>query len=316
MRAKSNNRSNNPQMLPEWDDASTKDFMPASAGIRYVCDPVAFATEVLRWTPDQRQIEALSHVGPRVILNWSRQCGKSTVAAVKAVHTMATEPGCTVLLIGAVQKHLSEFLAKVDRFSDPRFNGLHTSSDWVGGPITRQPGQPFSRCFPNGSRIIGATTDRSARSAATRLIIFDESGQVRDDVWEAALPTLATTDGDIWVVGTPKKETGWYAGLWQDRPKTAADEELDDATVLELTGGSSQIPQDRQHDVKPEPESGQRPWFRSIYRAAENPRIRKSYLREMLRLHGESKFRREFNCEFVSNGASLINKEAIHDMFH
>jgi hypothetical protein len=57
-------------------------------------------------------------------------------------------------------------------------------------------------------------------------------------------------------------------------------------------------------------------WFRSIYRAAENPRIRKSYLREMLRLHGESKFRREFNCEFVSNGASLINKEAIHDMFH
>jgi len=299
--------------------------LPSSAGIQYVCDPVAFATDVLHWTPDQRQIEALSHVGPRVILNWSRQCGKSTVAAVKAVHTMATNPGCTVLLVGGVQKHLSEFLAKVDRFSDPRFasssngGGRGVLADWVGGPIRRQEGQPFSRCFPNGSRIIGATTDQSARSPATRLIIFDESGIVRDEVWEAALPTLATTDGDLWVVGTPKKENGWYSNLWQNRPNAneagsgGMEEELDDATVAFLTGSGAMSPQQEQEQQQDQCDHP-RPWFRSIYRAAENPRIRKSYLAEMLRLHGEAKFRREFNCEFVSNGASLINKKAIHDL--
>src|SRR5258708_36493737 len=55
-------------------------------------DAVAFAREKLGFNPDEKQM-AMLRGGKRRILNCSRQWGKSTVAAAKALHLAHSEPG-------------------------------------------------------------------------------------------------------------------------------------------------------------------------------------------------------------------------------
>ena len=48
--------------------------------------------------PDERQAEVLRSEARRGMLNCTRQWGKSTIAAAKAVHRAYTRPGITVLV--------------------------------------------------------------------------------------------------------------------------------------------------------------------------------------------------------------------------
>ena len=68
--------------------------------LRYALDPVAFACEVLNFgTPDPWQIETLRWTEKRLLLNCHRQSGKSTTAAMIAVHRAIYDPGCLILLV-------------------------------------------------------------------------------------------------------------------------------------------------------------------------------------------------------------------------
>ena len=58
-----------------------------------------FARLVLHWTPDEKQAEALRTGLRHVILNCSRQWGKTTVAATKIVHVALTRPGSLCVVI-------------------------------------------------------------------------------------------------------------------------------------------------------------------------------------------------------------------------
>jgi hypothetical protein len=64
-------------------------------------DAVAFARRCLRFEPDTKQQEVLLAAGPRTIVNTSRMWGKSTMAAVKALHWAWTKPRQTVALVSA-----------------------------------------------------------------------------------------------------------------------------------------------------------------------------------------------------------------------
>jgi hypothetical protein len=65
---------------------------------RGVIDPVEFARKRLRFEPDERQIEVLRSDAKRGILNCTRQWGKSTIAAAKAVHRAYTREKSLVLV--------------------------------------------------------------------------------------------------------------------------------------------------------------------------------------------------------------------------
>ena len=56
-------------------------------------DPVEFAVANLGFRPDATQERILSANVSRGIINCSRQWGKSTVMAVKAIHDMAIQSG-------------------------------------------------------------------------------------------------------------------------------------------------------------------------------------------------------------------------------
>jgi hypothetical protein len=56
-----------------------------SINLMQALDPVLFAKEALSFTPDPWQEKALRWSGKRLLLNCSRQSGKSTTAAILAV---------------------------------------------------------------------------------------------------------------------------------------------------------------------------------------------------------------------------------------
>jgi hypothetical protein len=75
-----------------WEDGEIEVIEPE------VLDPVEFARTRLKFEPDERQIEVLRSEAKRGILNCTRQWGKSTIAAAKAVHRAFTRPKSLVLV--------------------------------------------------------------------------------------------------------------------------------------------------------------------------------------------------------------------------
>jgi hypothetical protein len=61
-------------------------------------DALEFARKRLMFEPDERQTEVLLSNAKRGILNCTRQWGKSTLAAAKAVHRAFTQEKSLVLV--------------------------------------------------------------------------------------------------------------------------------------------------------------------------------------------------------------------------
>ena len=82
----------------------------------YVFDAARFAQERLHWCPDAVQAKVLNNTKNRVILNWGRQSGKSTVAAAKMVHVAVTIPETVCVWMSANKEHTAEVFAKMEGF--------------------------------------------------------------------------------------------------------------------------------------------------------------------------------------------------------
>ncbi len=75
-------------------------------------DPVAFAKE-LGFNPDPWQARVLMWSGNRILLNCSRQTGKSTTAAILALHKAIYKPDSLILLVSPSLRQSSELFRKV-----------------------------------------------------------------------------------------------------------------------------------------------------------------------------------------------------------
>ena len=74
-------------------------------------DPLAFAASV-SFVPDPWQRRVLTSPGKRLLLNCSRQSGKSTVAALAALHQAHFHPGSLVLLVSPTLRQSRSFSAR------------------------------------------------------------------------------------------------------------------------------------------------------------------------------------------------------------
>ena len=79
-------------------------------------DVVRFARERLGFAPDNRQEELLRSDAKQGLLNCSRQWGKSTVAAIKAVHRAYFEARSLVVVASPTERQSAEFLLKAREF--------------------------------------------------------------------------------------------------------------------------------------------------------------------------------------------------------
>lgn len=89
--------------------------MTLAADLLRALDPVALAGQV-GMIPDPWQAAVLRSTEPRVFLNCCRQSGKSTTAAMLAVHVATYEPGSLVLLLSPSQRQSAELYRKALTF--------------------------------------------------------------------------------------------------------------------------------------------------------------------------------------------------------
>lgn len=80
-------------------------------------DVVLFAQRRLGFYPDAVQERVLRTCEPRVLLNCTRQWGKSTVTAVKALHYVWTHAGGLVLVAAPSARQSGELIRKVKGFA-------------------------------------------------------------------------------------------------------------------------------------------------------------------------------------------------------
>jgi hypothetical protein len=140
----------------------------------------------------------------RGILNCSRQWGKSTVTAAKAVHRAYTRAGSTVLVASPSERQSAEFLRKAAAMVRKLRIRVRGDGD-----------NAVSLLFPNGSRIIGLPgTHETSRGFTASLILIDEASRVHDDVYDALRPMLAVEDGDLWMMSTPAGQRGFFYESW------------------------------------------------------------------------------------------------------
>ena len=165
--------------------------------------PADFAEKTLGFKPDLWQSQALEYSGKRLILNCSRQSGKSTVAAIKGLHRAVFYPASLVLLISASFRQSQELFRKVSDFSD--------SVDMEKTEDNR-----LSATLSNGSRIISLPSKESTIRgfSGADLIIEDEAARVPDDLYYALRPMLATSDGALILMSTPFGKRGHFFHEW------------------------------------------------------------------------------------------------------
>ena len=84
-----------------------------AADLDQALDPVLFAREAQCFNPDPWQEQALRWSGKRLLLNCCRQSGKSTTAAILALHRALFYPKSLVLLVSPSLRQSSELFRKV-----------------------------------------------------------------------------------------------------------------------------------------------------------------------------------------------------------
>src|SRR5438874_6735320 len=145
-------------------------------------DVVEFARTRLGLEADERQMEVLRSTAKRGILNCTRQWGKSTVAAAKAVHRAYTKAACVVLVASPSKRQSGETVLKAEEFLGRL--GIAPLGDGVN---------EISLVLPNGSRILGlpGVEGRVRGISAVSLMLFDEAAQMEDETYKALRPMIA-----------------------------------------------------------------------------------------------------------------------------
>jgi len=186
--------------------AATAEVTPVVAPEVRPLDAVEFARLKLGFEPDARQAEVLRSEAARGILNCSRQWGKSTVAAAKAVHRAWTRKGCLVLVASPSARQSRLFLRKAaDMLRKMKIRPRKDADN------------PISLLFPNGSRIVGVPgNEETVRGfSGVSLLLIDEASRVSEEMYTALRPMLATERGDLWLMSTPKGRSGFFYDIWE-----------------------------------------------------------------------------------------------------
>jgi Terminase large subunit, T4likevirus-type, N-terminal len=168
-------------------------------------DPVILAADC-GITCDEWQARALRLQAKRSLWLCSRQTGKSTTAALMALHKALYEPGSLLLCLSPSLRQSQELF----RVFLIYYHSLKSS-------VPELASESALRCeFKNGSRVLSLPgTEKTVRGyAAASLVIIDEACRVADDLLAAIKPTLATSNGNIVALSTPAGRAGWYYELW------------------------------------------------------------------------------------------------------
>lgn len=169
-------------------------------------DPVRLFRRAVGAEPDGWQRDVLRSAAPRLLLNCSRQVGKSTCAGVLAAHTALYQPGSLTLLLSPSQRQSGELFRKVrDVFHALGAEAAPLDTDNVLSLETRA-----------GSRVVSLPgKEGTIRGfSGARLLVLDEAARVSDDLVTAVRPMLAVSGGRLAALSTPFGRRGWFFEAW------------------------------------------------------------------------------------------------------
>jgi hypothetical protein len=211
-------------------------------------------------TMDQWQATLMRSTSLRVLMLCSRQSGKSAVAALITTHTAITQPNALVLLVSPSQRQSAELFRSLMVL----FRKLKDAPEMRNESALRVE-------LANGARIVALPGDeRTIRGyAGATLVVIDEAARVEDELLSAVRPMLATSNGRLIALSTPRGKRGFFYEAWH--------------------GGEA--------------------WHRVRVPASECPRISKDFLDEEMRELGQQRFAEEYNLEFIEDGDQVIRTE-------
>jgi hypothetical protein len=223
-----------------------------------------WVTQNLQLIPDELQIEALNATHNRLILLCTRQWGKSTIVAAKALHHALTKQGAFILVASASKRQSIELVLKFNAFAQ----------QLLGKPPKRE-GEGYR--LPNGARIIPLphSPDTVRCYSAPTLVIIDEAAYVKDALYEALTPALATSNGALWLMSTANEQKGFFHQTWVTRGE--------DWKLVKAT-------------------------------ANDCPRISKQFLAAERAAKGEATYMREYFCEFRAGRTQFVDESYLDAM--
>jgi len=216
--------------------------------------------------PDPWQAAVLRSQAPRQLMVCSRQSGKSSTCACLALHTALYQPGALILLLSPSLRQSQELFKKVQ----DAYRALHH-------PAPLQAESALRYEMDNGSRIIALPgTEPTIRGySGVDLLVIDEAARVLDELYLAARPMLATSQGRLVALSTPFGKRGWFYEAWR----------------------------------------GEADWERVRIEATQCPRISAAFLEEERQTMPAPWFASEYGCEFTDTVYSVFSDDAIDRMF-
>jgi hypothetical protein len=156
--------------------------------------------------PDPWQRDFLLASDRQVLLNASRQSGKSTVVAALALHTALFTRKALVLLLSPSLRQSAELFRKV-------LDGWQA----LGQPMRALARTQHRLELVNGSRVLSLPgREQTIRSyGGVTLLVLDEAARISDDFYRSVRPMLAVSRGRLVALSTPFGQRGWFFHEWE-----------------------------------------------------------------------------------------------------
>jgi hypothetical protein len=171
-------------------------------------DPTELWRAIYGTPPDEWQAAVLRSHCSRIALCASRQAGKSSVVACKALHIGLYEPGSLILLLSRSLRQSAELAKKV-------FDGYEATGRRV--PPTAE--SKLCLELVNKSRIValpGGDEGSIRGYGGVRALVIDEAARCPDALYVALRPMIAVSQGSLIVLSTPFGRRGFFYQLWSE----------------------------------------------------------------------------------------------------
>jgi hypothetical protein len=249
-----------------------EELTPATAlDLECAIDPARYM-EQCGMVPDDWQQDFLNSLALEIMLLCGRQTGKSTTTALIGSHEAIYHAPSLVLMFAPSERQSKETLRKAKdfvhhtlgegtlRFMEKKSAVDKESTIWIE--------------LVNGSRIIALPgKEENVRCySGVNLVIFEEAARVRDELYYAVRPMLATSGGHMIALTTPFGKRGWFHKKW----------DVDDTDCLKIK-----------------------------YTSEECPRIPKAFLEKEKREVPDFWYRQEYLCEFVEPIDSVFTYDQV-----
>lgn len=173
----------------------------------HIHNPSLWAEETLGFKADPWQAEVLRSDTKRLLLNCSRQSGKSTTTAALALHTALFQPGSLILVVSPSLRQSLELFRK-----------LTDNLDKLDPEPALIEDNKLSCQFESGSRVVALPGHEGTIRgfSAPSLVIEDEASRCVDEIYSAIRPMLAVSNGRLILLSTPHGKRGHFFEAWQN----------------------------------------------------------------------------------------------------